>query len=73
LASQGKGFAETANGRVSVDYTLLDSVRLGGIEMQNVEALITPGMAGDSVLLGMSFLQHLQLSQHQGVLTLRVP
>jgi len=73
LASQGKGFAETANGRVSVDYTLLDSVRLGGIEMQNVEALITPGMAGDSVLLGMSFLQHLQLSQHKGVLTLRVP
>lgn len=73
LTSLGKGFADTANGRVSVDYTLLDSVRVGGIEMQNVDALITPGMQGDAVLLGMSFLQHLQLTQHQGELTIAVP
>ena len=73
LSSLGKGVADTANGRVSVDYTQLDSVRLGGIEMQNVGALITPGMQGDAVLLGMSFLQHLQLTQHQGELTITVP
>jgi aspartyl protease family protein len=41
--------------------------------MSNVDALITPGMQGDSVLLGMSFLQHLQLTQQQGELTLAVP
>lgn len=73
LNSTGKGIAETANGRVSVDYTRLDTVRLGAIEMSNVDALITPGMQGDSVLLGMSFLQHLQLTQQQGELTLVVP
>lgn len=73
LESIGRGVAQTANGRVSVDHALLDSVRLGGIEMQNVKALITPGMKGDSVLLGMSFLQHLQLTQQGGELKLKVP
>ena len=73
LSSLGKGVADTANGRVSVDYTRLGSVQLGGIEMSNVDALITPGMQGNSVLLGMSFLQHLQLTQQQGELTLAVP
>lgn len=73
LGSLGKGVANTANGRVSVDYTRLDSVRLGGIEMRNVDALITPGMQGSSVLLGMSYLQHLRMSQYEGTLELSVP
>lgn len=73
LKSLGKGVADTANGRVTVDYTRLDSVRLGGIEMQNVEALITPGMQGSGVLLGMSYLQKLRLTQIDGTLELSVP
>lgn len=73
LKTLGRGVAETANGRISVDHSILDTVRLGGIEMQNVKALISPGMKGDSVLLGMSFLQHLQLTQQGGELRLKVP
>lgn len=63
----------TANGVVTVFRTTLDSVELGGIQMQNVDASINPGMSDDIVLLGMSFMQHLELTQRDGRLTLRVP
>lgn len=63
----------TANGVVTVYRTTLDSVELGGIRMQNVSASINPGMSDNIVLLGMSFMQHLELTQRDGQLTLRVP
>lgn len=63
----------TANGVITVYRTTLDSVELGGIQMQNVSASINPGMPGEIVLLGMSFMQHLDLIQRNGQLTLRVP
>lgn len=55
--------SQTANGSVTVYSTLLKSVRLGNIEIQNVSASINPGMTGMEVLLGMSFLRHLQMLQ----------
>ncbi|WP_432698033.1 retropepsin-like aspartic protease family protein [Marinobacterium sp. YM272] len=63
----------TANGVVRVYRTTLDSVTLGGIHMNNVSATINPGMHEDLVLLGMSFMQHLEMTQRDGTLTLRVP
>lgn len=63
----------TANGTITVYRTELDSVTLGGIHMRNVSATINPGMQGDLVLLGMSFMQHLELTQREGTLTLKVP
>lgn len=63
----------TANGTITVYRTELDSVTLGGIHMRNVSATINPGMHEDLVLLGMSFMQHLELTQRDGTLTLRVP
>lgn len=63
----------TANGVVTVYRTRLDSVTLGGIRMEHVEAAINPGMQDDMVLLGMSFMQHLELVQRGEQLTLRVP
>ncbi len=63
----------TANGVISVYATRLDRVQLGGIEQRNVPASINPFMADDTVLLGMSFMQHLELVQRDGQLTLRVP
>ncbi len=65
--------AMTANGVVIAYRTELDSVQLGGIRMQRVAATINPGMPDDMVLLGMSFMQHLELIQRDGELTLRVP
>ena len=45
----------TANGE-SVSYMVRrDSVKVGGVEANNVAAMIAPGLDGD-VLLGMSYL-----------------
>lgn len=63
----------TANGVISVYATQLDSVQLGGIKLRGVSASINPFMPDDTVLLGMSFMQHLELVQRDGQLTLSVP
>ena len=63
---------QTANGNVTGYTTRLQSVTLANIRQQNVPATINPGMqAGDEVLLGMSFLKHLELSQRGNSLTIR--
>jgi aspartyl protease family protein len=61
---------ETANGTARAYLTRLERVSLGGIEQRDVSATITPTMEGDQVLLGMSFLKHLQLTQRGDTLTL---
>jgi aspartyl protease family protein len=69
---RGAGFAAaTANGTVTVYGTRLDSVSLGDIEVRDVRASINPGMRGNEVLLGMSFMKDLELVQRNGTLTLR--
>ncbi len=62
---------QTANGVTHGNATRLQSVRLGSIEIYNVGALITPGMRGDTVLLGMSFLKQLEFTQRGEQLILR--
>ncbi len=64
--------ATTANGVVTVYDTRLDEVRLGSIVLRNVAGNINPGMPGDVVLLGMSFMQDLELVQRGDTLTLRL-
>ena len=73
LERGAEGFAQTANGTVKVYGTRLDKVRLGDIELRNVRASINPGMSGPDILLGMSFLGHLELLQRGDTLRLRVP
>lgn len=53
----------TANGRIRVYRTLVDEVRLDGLQRQRVEAFINPAEQGDVVLLGMSFLKYFQWRQ----------
>jgi aspartyl protease family protein len=62
---------ETANGRVDGYMTNLDQVQLGDIQLHQVRASINPGMSGDSVLLGMSFLRHIEFTQRGDSMTLR--
>jgi len=62
----------TANGSITVYGTRLDSVSLGLIEMNEVRANINPYMDGDEVLLGMSFLKHLEMVQKGEILILRL-
>jgi len=63
----------TANGTSTSFMTTLDSISLGDIEMQHVPASISQGMQFDAVLLGMSFLKHLKMTQHGKILTISVP
>lgn len=60
----------TANGE-SIGYMVrLKSVKVGGIEAQNVSAMIAPGLDGD-VLLGMSFLGRMDVRLYKGEMTIK--
>lgn len=62
---------QTANG-VAVSYAVtLDQVSVGGIELPDVRASITPGLTTNEVLLGMSFLKHIEFTQRGDQLILR--
>lgn len=63
----------TANGSIEVFNTQLNYVQLGHIRIANVSAHINPYMQGDTVLLGMSFLKHLNLQQQDKTLSIRIP
>lgn len=60
----------TANGSVTGWSTVIDEVSLGPLVLRQVEASILPNM-DDDVLLGMSFLERMELIQRNGVLTVR--
>ena len=62
---------QTANGRITVYATQLDDVALGDIRLHDVRATINPHYASDDILLGMSFLKHLEFTQRGDTLTLR--
>jgi len=64
---------ETANG-MSLSYaTRLDSVSLGDIVITNVAGGISTGMEFDEILLGMSFLKHLNMNQQGKTLIISLP
>lgn len=60
----------TANGRIVAYRTRLDEVRLGSIRLAGVAGSINPAAVGQEVLLGMSFLESLEIRQRDGILTL---
>lgn len=62
---------QTANG-ISVGYAVtLDSVSVGAIELHDVPASIAPGLQTEEILLGMSFLKHIEFTQRDDTLILR--
>jgi aspartyl protease family protein len=71
LALGPGGFSQTANGVVETWATRLDTLDLGGLVTRNVRASVLPNLPGDEVLLGMSYLKHLELIQRGQTLTLR--
>ena len=73
LPRQGGVISQTANGAVAGWRSELDSLRIGGIQLQGVAATVLPDMGDDTVLLGMSALKRLELVQRDRQLTLRVP
>ena len=61
----------TANGLARGYRSVADRVSVGGIVMTNVPVVVSPGIDDNTVLLGMSFLKHLELVQRDGKLILR--
>jgi aspartyl protease family protein len=64
-----RGLADTANGRVPVYAVTLNSVRVGDVEVANVEALVLPA-AMPQVLLGNSFLTRFSMKRENEVMRL---
>ncbi|MGH8420563.1 MAG: retropepsin-like aspartic protease family protein [Pseudomonas sp.] len=61
----------TANGRTEAFRTTLQRLQIGDIVLNNVRALVVPGLDGDQVLLGMSAIKQLEFTQRGGTLLLR--
>ncbi|MFO7594242.1 MAG: TIGR02281 family clan AA aspartic protease [Pseudomonadota bacterium] len=61
----------TANGTITAYHTSLARLELGGIALHDIRASINPHMQGETLLLGMSFLKHLEFSQRGDTLLLR--
>ena len=62
---------QTAAGPAAGYAARLASVRLGGIEMTDLGAVVTEGMQDSTVLLGMNFLRRLEMIQRGDQMTLR--
>ena len=61
---------ETANGNVFAYRLKLDTVRVGGVAVHNVDAVITEGNSLPIALLGMSFLNRTDMKREGSILTL---
>lgn len=61
----------TANGDADAYATDLDRVELGNIALNNLHGSINPNVDYDEILLGMSFLKHLEFTQKGDILILR--
>lgn len=63
--------AMTANGIVEVYDTKIATLTIGPISLRNVSASINPGLSGTEILLGMSALKDLELTQRDNTLTIK--
>ncbi|MRD46392.1 TIGR02281 family clan AA aspartic protease [Caenimonas koreensis] len=69
LKSTQRGQISTANGPMTVSLVKLNSVRLGDVEVFNVDAVVGP-QAMPFILLGNSFLSRFQMTQGSGQMVL---
>jgi aspartyl protease family protein len=61
--------AQTANGAAQAWLISLTTVRIGDVEVHNVEAIVVPGQMSH-ILLGNSFLSRFQMRRDNDILTL---
>lgn len=62
---------QTANGTITAYQTRIPLLELGDIALHDVRASINPHMKDDTILLGMTFLKHLEFTQKGNTLILR--
>lgn len=61
---------ETASGLTAAHAITLESVVVGEIAVNNVPAMVVDGAYPATILLGMSYLRHVKLQEHNGILSL---
>jgi aspartyl protease family protein len=61
---------QTASSVVPSWMVQLESVELGGIKVNNVQAAVVEGDFPQTILLGMTFLKHVEISESDGVMSL---
>lgn len=71
LSNAQTGMTHTANGPVQVRMLVLDRVRVGGVEIRNVGAVVVP-QPMPYVLLGNSFLNRFQMRRENDVMRLQL-
>lgn len=63
----------TASGVAAAYSVILDSVRVGAIEVSKVEAIVSMGDFPREILLGNSYLNQVDMHRENGVLVLQAP
>lgn len=71
LSSARSGVSQTANGPVAVQIVVLDRVRVGEVEINNVGAVVMPHPL-PFILLGNSFLSRFQMRRDNDVMRLEL-
>lgn len=66
-----RSFASTASGTAPMYGITLDSISVGGIRLQNVEAGVIEGNFPERPLLGMTFLSQVDMTRSGNLMTLR--
>lgn len=66
-----KSAASTASGIVNTYLVNLDRVKVGGIELRNIEGAVVEGQGPSTILLGMSFLRHVKMQRDGNLLQLQ--
>lgn len=65
-----RGTSHTANGPATVYLVRLDAIRIGEIELHGIDALVHEGAGLDQALLGMSFLNRVNMLRDGATMTL---
>jgi aspartyl protease family protein len=65
-----RGESRTANGIATVYLVKVDSIRIGAIELHNVDTLVHEGPGLEQALLGMSFLNRVNMQREGATMTL---
>jgi aspartyl protease family protein len=61
----------TANGKATAHVFTVKSIRIGGIELHDVDAAVMNNLSSSKILLGMSFLDHVDMKHGPGLMVLR--
>ena len=68
---RSSGQVTTASGTAKAYHVVLRNVSVGGIGVDGVPAVVVEGNYPSQVLLGMSYLRHIELSEKGGIMTLK--